>query len=133
MLTLGGDTMTGFSRPWYRYSLMFAVALFCLVGCATTGPRLTSQQIVSMSKAGVPADQILQRMKESGTVYRFSASELARLKEQGVPDAVIDYMQSTYLADVRREQALLDWHMAPSGSYWASWRGWPRGPAGWSP
>ena len=58
-------------------------------------PPVTVPQIVLMSKEGVPADEIIEKMRESGTVYILQASQLAQLKEQGVPDAVIDYMQQT--------------------------------------
>ena len=36
--------------------------------------------------------------------------QLARLHDQGVADAVINYMQQTYLEAVRREQNLADWN-----------------------
>jgi hypothetical protein len=68
-------------------------------------------------------------MRESGTVYRLKASELAKLKEEGFPDAVIDYMQQTYLDAVRRNQALEDWSHWTVGpdQYWYG-----GGPFGWS-
>ena len=74
-----------------------------------TKPPVTVPQILLMSKEGVPADEIIEQMRESGTVYRLQASQLAQLKEQGVPDAVIDYMQQTYIDAVRRDQSLEDW------------------------
>jgi hypothetical protein len=49
------------------------------------------------------------KIRDSGTVYRLSASQLASLKNEGVPDAVINYMQQTYLDAVERDQALADW------------------------
>jgi hypothetical protein len=96
---------------------LVAIATFSvlLVGCATLGgsrPKPVSvAQIVEMSKAGVPVQKIIREMRNSRTAYRLKASQLARLKEQGVPDAVIDYMQQTYLDAVRRDQALEDWNL----------------------
>jgi hypothetical protein len=72
-------------------------------------PPVTVPQIILMSREGVPAEDIIQKMKESGTVYRLKADQLAQLKEEGVPDAVIDYMQQTYIDAVRRDQSLEDW------------------------
>jgi hypothetical protein len=83
-----------------------------------------------MSKAGVPAADIVQKMRDAGTVYRLSGSQLARLKEQGVADEVLDYMQETYLANARARGA---WDY---GSYWAPYGYWgPRVPWGpyWGP
>jgi hypothetical protein len=73
-----------------------------------------------MSEVGVPSDQIIQQMRASGTTYRLKASQLADLEEEGVPGPVIDYMQSTYLDAVRRDQRYEDWNtwvMGPDG-YW---------------
>ncbi len=81
---------------------------------------MTVTDIVRISQEKVPADEIVNKMRESGTVYRLKASELANLKEQGVQDAVINYMQQTYLDAMRRNQALTDWNswtMGPDG-YW---------------
>ena len=98
--------------------LFVTISLLPLSGCANLGatlmgeptkPPVTVPQIVLMSKEGVPADEIMEKMRESGTVYRLQASQLAQLKEQGVPDAVIDYMQQTYIDAVRRDQSLEDW------------------------
>jgi hypothetical protein len=45
-------------------------------------------------------------------------SQLAQLKEQGVPDAVINYMQQSYLDAVRADQSRADsnnWAMLDGG------------------
>ena len=98
--------------------LFVTISLLPLSGCANLGatlmgeptkPPVTVPQIILMSKEGVPADEIMEKMRESGTVYRLQARQLAQLKEQGVPDAVIDYMQQTYIDAVRRDQSLEDW------------------------
>ncbi len=116
----------------FVFLLVIVTSLFFLAGCATLGIKkpspVTVADIVKMSKDNVPADEIIRKMRESRTVYRLRASELARLKEEGVPDAVIDYMQQTYLNAVRRNQALEDWNYwnwGPDG-YWYG-----GGPYGW--
>jgi hypothetical protein len=85
-----------------------------LGGCATASrpvvPQpVTVEQIVQMSKEKMPPDEIIRKMRNSGTVYRLRASQLARLRDEGVSDQVIDYMQHTYLAAVRRSARLEGW------------------------
>jgi hypothetical protein len=101
-----------------------------LAGCASVGQRLppppTAAEIVEMATSGQSAEAIIQRMEESRAVYPFSASELARLREQGAPDKVIDYMQQTYLDAVRYQEwarmrdAYLYYppYFGPYRSYW---------------
>ena len=78
--------------------------LGALAGCASfekLPPPPTVAEILQMAKAGQSADAIIQRMEESRAVYQLPASELARLREQGVPDKVIDYIQQAYIEAVR--------------------------------
>ncbi len=71
-----------------------------------------------MSAANVPADEIVKRMRESRAVYRLPASELAKLREQGVPDKVIDHMQRTYIEAERYDE-----YLRARDRY--LWYGWP--------
>jgi hypothetical protein len=115
-------------------ALAVAAALLALGGCATvtttTKPApMTVSQIIKLSKDGVPPQDIIRVMRDSGTVYRLNASQLADLKQQGVSDQVINYMQQTYLEAVRRNQAYEDWvnySWGPDG-YWYGGvpYGWP--------
>jgi hypothetical protein len=79
-----------------------------LAGCAAVqGPPPPSpEDVVALARSGAGAQDIVRRMQESGAVYPLSASQLARLREQGVPDEVIDYMYRTYIDEVRREEAM---------------------------
>ena len=90
---------------------MLLGALLCTAaGCATLGeplpPPPSLAQIVEMSKAGQTPQQIIERMQQSRAVYRLPASELAKLREQGVADPVIDYMQRVHLESVRFEESM---------------------------
>ena len=78
-----------------------------MTGCATAPqlpPPPTTAEIVQMAKDGQTAEAIIQRMQLSIAVYPLPASELAKLREQGVPDKVIDHMQHTYLEAVRYQE-----------------------------
>jgi hypothetical protein len=68
-----------------------------------------------MTQEGVPAETIIQKMREAKGVYRLNAAELAQLHDRGVADPVINHMQQTYLEAVRREQSVADWND------WAMW------------
>jgi hypothetical protein len=107
------------------------LAGFLLAGCSTFGgkekPTVSVAEIVQMSKSGTSAADIIAKIRESGTVYRLKASELASLKDQGVPADVIDYMQQTYLRAIQSDQRLQDNYryegMSPDWSYDPFWYG----------
>ena len=95
---------------------VFTAAL-CACAVGESRPPVTTEQVIQMSKDGVPAADIIQKMREAGTVYRLSGSKLAALRGEGVPDEVLDYMQDTYLAQ-QRAQGAMDY------SYWDGSWGW---------
>ena len=74
-----------------------AISLFLLGGCATIGgpevEPLTLEKIVAMSKAGKEAQAIIGDIKASRNIYDIQASQYAKLSRDGVPDAVLDFMQ----------------------------------------
>ena len=92
---------------------MFLAGSALLGGCAgfeQTKPPVMVSEVILMSKENVPAEIIVNKMRDANTVYRLTAAELAYLHDQGVADPVINYMQQTYLEAVRREQNLADWN-----------------------
>ena len=98
--------------------LSLSVFAGCTFPLSNPRPPVTVPQILEMSEAGVPPDTIVQKMRDSGTVYRLQASQLAQLKERGMPDAVLNYMQQTYLDAVRTDQSRADfnnWAMIGDG------------------
>jgi hypothetical protein len=100
---------------------LLGVVLLALAACSTISgpPPVTVPEIVAMSKSGARPGDIIERIRDSGTVYRLTASQLAELEKQGVAPGVIDYMQQTYLHAVRREQARADWdYWSLDGGYW---------------
>ena len=77
-------------------STLTATALL-LGGCATLGvpeiPPLTLEQVVDLAKQGKDGPTIIGEMKRTHTSYDVTASQYAKLSRDGVPDAVLDYMQ----------------------------------------
>jgi hypothetical protein len=97
-----------------RAALRACLPLILLVGACSVlhsrraPERLRVGEIVRMSDARVPAAEIVARIRTSGTVYRLTGSQLARLHDRGVPDGVMEQMQRTYLVAVGRNQFLAD-------------------------
>ena len=98
-------------RPAGAIALSFALAACTTVSVAPPAV-IAPTAVVAMSKQGTPPADIVQRLKASGTVYTLSASSLVELHRQGVPPEVLDYMQQTYLEDVRRQENLRRWPSA---------------------
>jgi hypothetical protein len=108
--------MQRFKKIWQRQgsASMFLAGSALLGGCAPLGfgqskAPVTASDVVRMSEEGLPPETIVKKMRDSETVYRLSAAQLAQLHDQGVQDQVINYMQQTYLDAVRREQDLANW------------------------
>jgi hypothetical protein len=98
--------------------LIFLICVTLLSGCAALGFKqpepVTVGQVIEMSKEGVPAETIVNKMRDSEAVYRLTAAQLADLHDRGVADPVLDYMQRTYIEEERREQSRqdqADWDM----------------------
>ena len=103
-------------KTWRRrMSLSMVLAGSALLtGCAALGVDPSEQpvmvsEVIRMSNENVPAETIVNKMRDSRAVYRLNAAQLAKLHDQGVADLVLNYMQETYLNAVRREQDLADW------------------------
>lgn len=79
------------------------VFLFLLCSCATFyTPRkpMPISEVVSLAKSGGPPEMIIQRIRDSGTTYALRGSDFAKLKADGVPDPVLDYLQQSLVNDV---------------------------------
>ena len=99
--------MRAFASPFNRLSAGLAcVAL--LGGCAGADrrPPPTLEQVVEMSQTGARADEIISVLQETRAVYPLTGSQIVRLHEQGVADAVLDYLQNAYTESVRRDSRL---------------------------
>lgn len=96
--------------------LLLSLQVAFLGSCASvTGnpaSRVTVPEIIEMTKAGATDDQIINEIEQSKTVYKLDGNQYARLRQQGVSDKVIDYMQETYTNQIQgRQDRDEDWEM----------------------
>lgn len=89
-------------------ALLAVPVILALAGCASMDrrPPPSLDQIVEMSKAGKPPEEIVRELQETRAVYPLTGSQIAKLHEQGVPDSVLDYMQNAYMDRVRWESRM---------------------------
>jgi hypothetical protein len=94
-------------------ALIILFGLTVLSGCATLGFKtpdpITVGQVIQMSKDNVPPETIVNKMRDSQSVYPLTAAQLAELHDMGVADQVLNYMQQTYIEAQRRQKNLDDW------------------------
>jgi hypothetical protein len=102
-------------RAWFTHIAAFLLCSVLLGGCAgmQRRPPPSIDQIVEMARAGKPAEEIVRELQETRAVYPLTASQIVKLHEQGVPDAVLDYMQNAYADGIR-----WDARMQYESSYW---------------
>jgi hypothetical protein len=102
-------------RAWFPHIAAFLLCSMLLGGCAgmQRRPPPSIDQIVEMTKAGRPAEEIVRELQETRAVYPLTASQIVKLHEQGVPDTVLDYMQNAYADAIR-----WDARMQYESSYW---------------
>ncbi len=91
------------------------IILNLLTACGTSRnlrlepPPLTVPQIVALSRQGVPAEAIIARIHRSGLLYRLLPNQIERLRQAGVPKAVLDDIQRRYRLALKRHPYLEDW------------------------
>lgn len=106
--------------------------MLLFAGCATPAKHepppkpLTQEEIIQMAKAGTPDTDIIQRIQATGTVYRLSSGEILHLHENGVSNAVIDFMIQDCLKAVKWQQQTYwqryyEWYSFGPHYYWT----WP--------
>ncbi len=90
------------------YLLLFLAVTIALQSCIVNRPYATEPlkvpEIVQMSKDKVPSKDIIKEIKKTRTVYFLKADQLAKLRDEGVPDSVINYMEKTHIDAIAREQ-----------------------------
>jgi hypothetical protein len=82
----------------------FAVALLILPALASGATPyvapLSIGEVVSLSNSEAGPEQVLQRIRSTGTTYALRGSDFAKLKAAGVSDPVLDYLQQSFVDDV---------------------------------
>jgi hypothetical protein len=99
-------------------ALSVSATLFT-TGCATMGdttPPLTLDSLVERAKKGESNESLLATLRGSRERFTLSGSEYAKLKERGLPDAVLDELQKREL-----ESARLDERMNTHQIFWNPW------------
>ena len=112
---------------------VFIISVFGLAGCASFGgpeqEPMPLEKVVALAKEGKDAAAIIKEIQGSHTIFDVTASQYAKLSRDGVPDAVIDFMQNGQLKMAERQgrrEALQDAWFYGRG-YW----GW--GFSTWAP
>lgn len=89
-------------------TIAFSVLAGVLItSCATVNEPerapMTLEQVVALAKEGKDAQAIIQEIQASRTMYDITASQYAKLSRDGVPDAVLDFMQNGQMRLVARQ------------------------------
>ena len=108
-------------------------ATVLLSSCATMNSPalqpLSLEQIVALAKEGKDAPAIINEIKITQTSYDIAASQYAKLSRDGVPDAVLDYMQQGQMKMAERQG-----RREAREDLWLYGRGWGWGYGGiWAP
>src|SRR5262245_14549790 len=130
-----------------RLLAFLALAYLLLPACAaqrahSRGAPATRPRPVTVAKRQTMLDEgeaipvILGEMESSGTVYRLTLAERDALREEGMPAAILSWMQESYDRAIRRhpELAKSNDRWIKVGDYWygglpAGWaRDWVSGP-----
>ena len=62
---------------------------------STAALAVTPQEIATLAKIGVSADEMIKAIDRDKTVFKLSVSEILELKKAGVPEKVLRYMLKT--------------------------------------
>ena len=122
------------------YLFFVATSLMLFQSCVVYNPNnmrtLSVEDIVRMSKDGVSSRDIIREMRKSHTAYLLKADQLAKLRDDGVQDSVINYMEKTHFDVVRQNQRMQDsyyWWPGYDGYMYGGFGfGWPYGYWGWN-
>jgi hypothetical protein len=99
-----------FFKHFVTLIFVITAGLF-LQSCVVNNPYYTRQlvtvpEIIQMSKDGVPSKDIISDIRKTHTVYGLKASQLANLREKGVQDSVINYMEKTRIDAIGQNQGM---------------------------
>lgn len=78
---------------------LWMLAVLALAACAAQ-PPLQIGEVVTRSKQGQSPDQVVGAVKSARTTYALRGSDFGKLKQAGVADPVLDYLQQSFINDV---------------------------------
>src|SRR5262245_58215458 len=81
-------------------SLVLVLALCACARWYTPSQQLPISEVVESSKSGASPSLTIKRIRDSGTTYSLRGSDFAKLKADGVPDPVLDYLQQSFVNDL---------------------------------
>ena len=114
--------------------ILIVTGIASLQGCIVYRPYpenaklLSVSDIIQMSKDSVSSKDIIGEIKQSHTAYFLRADQLVKLRDEGVQDSVLNYMEETKLRAAQQNQRYSDSYYGwPGvyGYYGGSGFGWP--------
>src|ERR1035437_8491472 len=111
----------------FKHAICFTLivtGLVCLQSCIVYRPYpentqlLSVPDIIQMSKDSVSSKDIIGEIKQSHTAYSLRADQLVKLRDEGVQDSVLNYMEETKIRAAQQNQRY-------ANSYYGY--GWPGG------
>src|ERR1035437_2674001 len=111
----------------FKHAICFTLivaAIVSLQSCIVYRPYpenaqlLSVPDIIQMSKDSVSSKDIINEIKQSHTVYSLKADQLGKLRDEGVQDSVLNYMEETKINAIQQNQRY-------ANSYYGY--GWPGG------
>jgi hypothetical protein len=81
-------------------SLLLLLGLGACAALYTPRQPLPIADVVQLGKSNAPPDQIIQHIRQSGTAYALRGSDFYKLRDAGVPDPVLDYLQQAFVDDL---------------------------------
>src|ERR1035437_4510003 len=128
---------------WVLRVIIILAVVMTVQSCVVYNPysQINQQQvpvsdIVQMSKDGLTSGDIISQINQSRSVYGLNAGELAKLRDEGVSDSVINYMEKTHFDAINQSRQMNNpnygWDSG-YGYYGGFGFGWPYFGWGWRP
>jgi hypothetical protein len=100
-------------------TLAFLALCTLLSGCATLDgpPPLSGAEIVELARSGKTAPEIIAELQRTRTVLALGASDIISLHEAGVPDEVLDYLQTVQIDALLWQERSMWWYGGGFGGW----------------
>ena len=78
-----------------RLIVTFAAAVLGLIAMSTPASAITTEEVITLTKLGIPPAEIIKAIDKDKTVFTLSVGDILNLKKAGVAEPVIKHMLST--------------------------------------